>query len=255
MLYFEKKYFNQTYIEEGLKWNNDNWWISLVYVNMYISLICLLKKHMKYKRPHKLKCLLFMWNISLSIFSLIGSYKLFTSYIDIASKGLEYSMCEEIKPYGIEACWSWLFVLSKVVELFDTMFVLIRKQKLIFLHWYHHATVLIYAWYSSSQYNSNTKWFILINYVVHTFMYLYYACTTLNIRVNKKIRIALTSLQILQMMLGLAINIYVLVKKINNVPCHVNNNNLIWSFIMYFSYLGLFLYFFYNTYIRKRKYY
>jgi hypothetical protein len=40
-----------------------------------------------------------------------------------------------------------IFCISKVPELIDTLFIVLRKQKLIFLHWFHHATVLIYSWY------------------------------------------------------------------------------------------------------------
>lgn len=42
--------------------------------------------------------------------------------------------------------WATMFVLSKVPELGDTIFIVLRKQPLIFLHWYHHATVLVYSW-------------------------------------------------------------------------------------------------------------
>jgi elongation of very long chain fatty acids protein 6 len=36
---------------------------------------------------------------------------------------------------------------SKVPETIDTLFIVLRRQKLIFLHWYHHATVLVYCFY------------------------------------------------------------------------------------------------------------
>lgn len=40
-----------------------------------------------------------------------------------------------------------MFVFSKVPELGDTVFIILRKRPLIFLHWYHHVTVLLYTWH------------------------------------------------------------------------------------------------------------
>ena len=34
------------------------------------------------------------------------------------------------------------FTVSKVFELWDTFFIVVRKRPLILLHWYHHVTVL-----------------------------------------------------------------------------------------------------------------
>ena len=75
----------------------------------------------------------------------------------------------------VTALWTWLFVLSKLPELVDTVFIVLRKQKLIFLHWYHHITVLIYCWYSFSQYTAPARWFVVMNFIVHSIMYTYYA--------------------------------------------------------------------------------
>jgi hypothetical protein len=41
----------------------------------------------------------------------------------------------------------WLFIISKVPETIDTLFIVLRRQQLIFLHWFHHASVLIYCFY------------------------------------------------------------------------------------------------------------
>lgn len=40
-------------------------------------------------------------------------------------------------------------------------------------------TVLMYAWYSYSEYNSAARWFIVMNYIVHSTMYSYYALKAL----------------------------------------------------------------------------
>merc|ERR1711936_480758 len=64
--------------------------------------------------------------------------------------GLYHTVCTPsfLEENPVTALWTWLFVLSKLPELGDTVFIVLRKQKLIFLHWYHHVTVLVYCWYS-----------------------------------------------------------------------------------------------------------
>jgi hypothetical protein len=39
-----------------------------------------------------------------------------------------------------------VFAFSKIPELIDTVFIVLRKQSLILLHWYHHITVLLFCW-------------------------------------------------------------------------------------------------------------
>jgi len=41
--------------------------------------------------------------------------------------------------------WGFMFSLSKFVELGDTIFIVLRKQKLILLQWFHHALSMILA--------------------------------------------------------------------------------------------------------------
>ena len=87
------------------------------------------------------------------------------------------------------AFWTWMFTLSKILELGDTVFIILRKQKLIFLHWwaednsianetstfnvrYHHLTVLISVFANFSE--SYSRWSTVINFLVHSIMYTYY---------------------------------------------------------------------------------
>lgn len=52
---------------------------------------------------------------------------------------------------------TWAFCFSKLPELIDTVFIVLRKQPLIFLHWYHHASVLVYCWFSYQDYSSTGR--------------------------------------------------------------------------------------------------
>ena len=36
----------------------------------------------------------------------------------------------------VMAFWTWMFTMSKIAELGDTAFIILRKQNLIFLHWW-----------------------------------------------------------------------------------------------------------------------
>ena len=58
-----------------------------------------------------------------------------------------------------------------------------------FLFRYHHMTVLIYSWYSFSEYSAQARWFIVMNYLVHSVMYTYYALksirySTVNVKIS-----------------------------------------------------------------------
>ena len=36
-------------------------------------------------------------------------------------------------------------------------------------------TVLVYCWYSFSEYTAPARWFVVMNFIVHSIMYSYYA--------------------------------------------------------------------------------
>ncbi|KHJ89725.1 GNS1/SUR4 family protein [Oesophagostomum dentatum] len=59
------------------------------------------------------------------------------------------SVCFSVDPTGPASFWACMFAFSKIAELGDTLFLALRKRPVIFLHWYHHAVVLIYVWHSA----------------------------------------------------------------------------------------------------------
>lgn len=73
--------------------------------------------------------------------------------------------------------------MSKVMEFGDTFFIVFRKSPLPFLHWYHHVSVCIFAWYAlTTEPSALSTWFAGMNFAVHTVMYTYYACRAFGFR-------------------------------------------------------------------------
>ncbi|CAF0952036.1 unnamed protein product [Brachionus calyciflorus] len=254
MFEFERKYLSYDYVVPRRKWMTENWYLSIVYSIVYILLVFMGQKLMEKREKFNLNRTLVAWNLVLASFSFIGSIRFLPHFIFVLThKGIEESICVQDFAQGVPGCWSWLFVLSKVAELIDTLFIVLRKQKLIFLHWYHHATVLIYCWFATKDFSSSGRWFVLMNYIVHTFMYSYYVFRALRFKIPKWISIAITSGQISQMIVGLYVNAVAYTKKNRGEKCNVTYNNIYWSFFMYFTYFLLFFNFFMNAYLKKQS--
>lgn len=151
----------------------------------------------------------------------------------------------------VAAFWTFLFTLSKVVELGDTAFIVLRKQPLIFLHWYHHITVLLYTWYSYAETSATGRWFITMNLFVHSWMYSYYALKAMGFSPPKWIAITITTLQLMQMIVGCVIVFVAYLYRQTN-ECNVSLYNIKFSMLMYFSYFILFARFFQQAYLSDK---
>lgn len=152
---------------------------------------------------------------------------------------------------GVSGFWTWLFVLSKLPELVDTVFVILRRQRLIFLHWYHHLTVLIFSWYSYSDESSSARWYVYMNYVVHAIMYSYYALRAMGIKLPKPFAMLITISQIVQMIMGAFVVFYAYYVKSNFGECRVSYSALYAGMLIYISYFILFANFFVHSYLKK----
>jgi len=85
-------------------------------------------------------------------------------------------------------------------------------------------------------------------------MYTYYAARAMRFHVARWINIFITSIQISQMVMGLVINVTTYrVKTQGGRYCQQSFENLKYGSLMYLSYFCLFTYFFYVTYVQKKK--
>lgn len=152
------------------------------------------------------------------------------------------------------AFWSSLFALSKIVELGDTVFIVLRKQPLIFLHWYHHITVIYFTWYSYALLMGTSRWYIVMNYFVHSWMYSYYALKAMGIKPPRFIAMMITTMQLVQMVVGFFVTgaAYYYITN-GEKECHATTFNAVCGLLMYFSYFVLFAMYFYKTYLSGNR--
>ncbi|KIH50033.1 GNS1/SUR4 family protein [Ancylostoma duodenale] len=107
--------------------------ISMVYVVVIFST----KAIMSNFKPFQLTAALNFWNAWLAIFSTIGSFITVSLWSQQCRAALTSASYTHIGDYfsGISGWFTFLFVMSKVLELGDTILIVLRKKPLLFLHW------------------------------------------------------------------------------------------------------------------------
>ena len=202
---------------------------------------------MKNKEPYKIKKILFCWNFFMAFMSALGAF---------------YTV-----PFLLKAVYNWegnrvycdnqtiinnrtiypiilVFAWTKIFEWVDTLFLVLRKRKIIFLHWFHHLLTFCYSLHSMMNLNTmmTACWFTSMNLAVHAIMYSYYACTSIGIKFTKASTL-ITVLQTSQMFVGVYVSIKALSCK------DVNYTSTALSTIMY----SIYVYLFTKLLIRKIK--
>ena len=237
----------------------DRWHWSIYVSVFYVASIFAIQRWMKNRERYTLRRPLFAWSLTLALFSCLGFYVCgVTHLLHVYRKGFVAGTCDLLVRHGRPGLWAFAFGFSKMFELIDTYFIVLRKQKLIFLHWYHHITVFIYCWFHYGNYISPTQWFCTMNFFVHTVMYLYYAVRASGIyRPPIWVNMFITLLQLSQMVVGVAVNLFIY-HKINTDPDWYCDGRVETTYFyvylslgMYLSYFVLFVHFFYTTYFQK----
>jgi elongation of very long chain fatty acids protein 6 len=228
---------------------HSNWFLAAAI--LYVPVIFLLKLFMKNRSPMNLKKPLAIWSAFLALFSLMGTLQTIPPLIERWMNG-EYQLCDTEIYKHPAAFWVFVFNVSKVVEFGDTIFVILTKKPLIFLHWYHHIVTMLYCWYANNvacRWNSAGWIFASMNLFVHTVMYTYYTLTALNVRSAKRWGMVITTLQIAQMVIGTVISAIIF----NCKGAQADPWGAAFGLAMYISYLILFGKLFVDKYFGKGK--
>ncbi|VVC28054.1 ELO family, conserved site,ELO family [Cinara cedri] len=148
---------------------------------------------------------------------------------------------------------SWYFSVSKIIDLLDTVFFVLRKKQshISFLHVYHHVNMVITCFLHLRFIKSeNAVYGTIVNSFVHVVMYSYYFLTVLGPNMQKYLwwKKYLTRIQIVQFLFGISYC----------VSLFAFNCTFPKSFIAYILadvavFLFLFVKFYKKTYKRREK--
>jgi len=144
---------------------------------------------MKNRAPFDLKYVLIAYNAYQVIFSIWFCSKAFRIKHNFF---MLFTHCNNLPPHSSYADdlldGAWWYIFSKIVELLDTVFFVLRKKQsqVSFLHVYHHSIMLVISW-------SYLKFFPgeqgavagFVNTAVHSVMYFYYLVAAIGPQYHK----------------------------------------------------------------------
>ncbi|XP_064601445.1 very long chain fatty acid elongase 4-like [Liolophura sinensis] len=228
-------------------------WPTLTLVSVYVILVLQGQQWMKKREAFQLKTLMLVYNATLVILSLYMFYEFLVSSwlrpgFSLICQPLEYDQPAALRL--AEVCW-WYYV-SKLIELMDTFFFVLRKKnsQVTFLHVYHHSTMPILWWIGVRFAPGGEAYFSSsINCFVHVMMYTYYLLAALGPSMQKYLwwKKYMTKLQLMQFF---AVEFHTLMAIY--VDCGFPKFYQ-WLLMVYiFSHILLFANFYYHAYITKR---
>ena len=91
---------------------------------------------------------IFWWEAALALFSIVGALHVVPMALEpiLAGQSFAATICQPGVHDDPRSFWTFLFMLSKVAEFGDTIFVVLRKKPLILLQHYHHMATMLYCW-------------------------------------------------------------------------------------------------------------
>ncbi|KAJ8359544.1 hypothetical protein SKAU_G00160690 [Synaphobranchus kaupii] len=231
---FERRFDERVAIE----WMQENWSKSFVFCGLYAATIFGGQHFMRERQKLDLRRPLVLWSLGLTLFSIIGTVRTGRYMLHVLNtSGFKQSVCDQsFYNAPVSKFWAYAFVISKAPQLGDTIFIVLRKQRLIFLQWYHHITVLLYSWYSYKDQVAGRR-------LVHDHelpgpladVQLLHPAGAAGVRMPRPYTIIITTMQIAQMSMGLTVNglVYMWMQE-GHCPSYLDN--IMWSSLMYLSY-------------------
>lgn len=195
-----------------------NWFLipspipTLCTVAIYLSIICFIgPRFMKNRKPYDFGLFLSAYN-----FALVGLNYYIMKELISASAAAKYSyICTPVRhdSYDVNemriANALWWYYFSKLIELLDTIFFMLRKKsrQITVLHVYHHSTMPILWWIGVKWVPGGQSFFgAMLNSGIHVIMYAYYGLAALGPSMQQYLwwKKYITMLQLTQFSLAIA---------------------------------------------------
>lgn len=224
----------------------------LIIVSAYLYFVRILgPKWMKSREPFDLKWTIRLYNIAMSLVNFYAFYR-----VAVLTKfGLNYFGCKKV---GYETNednelvnLAFLYFASKIAELLDTVFFVLRKKysQASNLHVFHHGFIAVCVWiYFKIAPGGSSVLFPFLNIGVHTVMYGYYFLATFK-SMQKHLwwKRHLTSVQIIQFVLSM---VHFSFQGLSS--CQYPPALAIIGFTFNFVFFVLFCDFYYHAYLKRK---
>uniref|UniRef100_A0A7E4UXI3 Elongation of very long chain fatty acids protein n=1 Tax=Panagrellus redivivus TaxID=6233 RepID=A0A7E4UXI3_PANRE len=194
--------------ETSKQWCRETEGFLVKAVATYVFSIFAIKYVMQNRTPFDLQVPLILWNIILAVFSILGFVLVTPTFLRVASQhGWSYTWTNisELQTGSVAGYWTFLWVVSKIPEFLDTIFIVLRKKPLMFMHWYHHALTGYFAFVNYYEDNAYMIWVVWLNYFIHSFMYSYYMLRAIRFKVPPQVAQIITFAQIIQFLITHAV--------------------------------------------------
>lgn len=217
-------------------------------------------RHFPAVPAHWLRLPFLLHNLLLSLGSLI----LLVLYLErtipfLMSHGVHPTLCS-FKVYYLVEMYHIINYYFKYWEFADTLFLVLKKKKLLFLHVYHHMATAALC-YSQIVNQTTLSWVIIcLNLAVHVIMYGYYALASIGVRCPWKQLV--TTGQIVQFVIDVVVCIYGIYHHYIHLYapwmpyvryCHGEPAAAFSGLGILVSYLVLFIFFYRDTYKKAPK--
>jgi len=223
---------------------------------LYLFTVVLLKWFMQSRAPFQLRELSLVYNAFLVFLSvtMLVSMILFASLRAMKYQSIFYGIfcsADDAKPMkGPFGFTIYVFYLSKFIETTDTFILILKKKPVIFLHIYHHVMMLHVPWtWLWGQWIAASWWCVVVNSLIHTFMYSYYLLSLLDKDIWWKRY--LTKGQIVQFWSGFLIVCYWFWVR-EEYGCLGSWGVAMWSHCHNLLIIGLFFWFYHQSYSSPR---